>query len=135
MSNPSLEQLVVLRDALLNTISNLEMGLRAEKKKADEYEFFRNNKDFNQTAMDEQAARSLDNVKSIKKILDEEKNKLKTVDEEIKNATKIINTHGTHPCLIGAVPHSWKILARHPSGQFQHRECSICGTSEKVGYA
>ena len=120
---------------MFTTITNLEMGLLAEKKKADEFEFFRNDKNFDKAAMDSQAARSLENVKSIQKVLDGEHQKLNELNKQIQSLTGILDAHGTHPCLIGAIPHSWQILARHNSGKFSHRKCTVCGADEKVGYA
>lgn len=131
----TLEQLVALRDTMYKTITNLQMGLLAEKKKADEFDFFRNDKKFDRDAMDSQAARSLENVKSIQLVLDSENKKLDDLNAQIQSLNGILNSHGTKPCLIGAVPHSWHILARHNSGQFQHRKCTVCGADEKVGYA
>jgi hypothetical protein len=131
----TLEQLVALRASMYTTITNLQMGLLAEKKKADEFEFFRNDKNFDKAAMDSQAARSLENVKSIQKVLDEENIRLSELDKQIQNLTGVITAHGTHPCLIGAIPHTWQVLARHNSGQFSHRKCVICNADEKVGYA
>lgn len=131
----TLEQLVALRATMYTTITNLQMGLLAEKKKADEFEFFRNDKNFDKAAMDSQATRSLENVKSIQKVLDDEHVKLFELDKQIQSLTGILGAHGTKPCLIGAIPHTWQILARHNSGQFSHRKCTVCGADEKVGYA
>lgn len=130
----TLEQLVALRATMYTTITNLEMGLLAEKKKADEFEFFRNDKNFDKAAMDSQAARSLENVKSIQKVLDNEKIKLDELNKQIQDVMGIVTAHGSHSCLIGAVPHTWQVIARHNSGQFSHRKCTICGADEKVGY-
>jgi len=131
----SLEQLISLRDTLFKTITNLEMGLLAEQKKADEFDFFKNDKNFDKNAMDAQSARSLENVKSIKIVLDSEYNKLSEINKQIAGLTGIVIAHGTYPCLIGATPHTWQILSRHLSGNFQHRKCTVCGADEKVGYA
>lgn len=131
----SLEQLVALRDTMYKTITNLQMGLLAEKKKADEFDFFRNDKNFDRDSMDLQAARSLENVKSIQLVLDNENLKLDEINKQIQSLNGILNSHGAKPCLIGAVPHTWQVLARHNSGQFSHRKCTICGADEKVGYA
>lgn len=130
----SLEQLIVIRDKLLKTISDLEIGLLAEKRKADEYEFFRNDKKFDQTAMDAQVLRSKENIKTIQKVLDIEIVKLERTNQQIQEANKILAAHGTFPCLINAAPHTWHVLSRHPSGNFSHRKCLVCNTSEKVGY-
>jgi len=132
--NGSLEQLIELRNAIFKTISNLEMNLVAEKKKAAEFDFFRNDKSFDKDAMDLQIQRSLGNIKSIQQVLDTEHIKLAETNKQISSLTGIINSHQTHLCLIGTVPHSWQTLSRHNSGAFSHRKCTICGTDEKVGY-
>jgi len=131
----SYEQLIALRETIFKTINNLEMNLLSEKKKADECDFFRNDKNFDMEAMDAQAKRSLENVKEIKKVLDEEYVKLNNITDQISKLSGILNDHKSYPCLIGIAPHSWNILARHNSGKFAHRKCTICQTDEKVGYS
>ena len=131
----SLENLINQRDALLKTVSNLEMGLHQEKKKALEYDFFRNDSNYNQSAMDDQVIRSKENIKNIEKILREEKNKLQQLEKEISQQSNIVNKHGIFPCLLGTIPHTWQILAKHLSGKFSHRVCTVCKTQEKVGYS
>jgi predicted RNase H-like nuclease (RuvC/YqgF family) len=129
-----LEDLIKFRDTLYQTISNLEMSLLMEKKKIDEFEFYKYDKNFDMKAMEEQIIRSQKNVEEIEKVLRNEKEKLETTNKEIAEANKILTLHGTHPCLLGTVPHDWQVLSRHPSGNFSHRKCQVCGTSEKVGY-
>lgn len=129
----SLEQLVILRDKLLETIRDLEMGLFVEKKKIDEYDFYRNDPQYDRDAMDAQAERSRENVRQIKLALVTERNKYKSIEARIVDSKKLVTLHGSHPCLTGAVPHEWDVLARHGSGKFRHRKCRVCGTDEKVG--
>ena len=131
----TLEQLISQRDLLLKTIINLEMGSLSETKKIDEFEFYRNDKNFDKNDIDTQILRSKENLRSIQQVLNSEKDKLEQLNKEISTANQIINAHGIEPCLIGSVPHIWDILAKHPSGNFSHRKCRTCGTSEKVGHS
>jgi len=135
LADKSIEELITLRSKVSNTILNLEMGLKSEKKKADELDFYRYDKTFDKAAMEEQYSRSLGNIKNIQNILNNEKQKLQDIDKQIKTVNDILNLHGTKPCLAGRVPHTWQVLKRLNSGHFQHRKCTVCNTEEKVGYA
>lgn len=133
LSSKTLEQLISERDSMFKTIIDLEIGLRSEKKKIDEFEFYLNDKNFDALAMEAQILRSKLNVKSIQHVLKLEKEKLDLLNKEIDAANELLNNHGIKPCLLGTISHSWDVLARHPSGKFSHRKCRVCGTSEKVG--
>lgn len=131
----TLEQLVALRATMYTTINNLEMGMLAETKKANEFDFYKNDKQYDKEAMEEQYSRSMENIKNIKKIISDEKDKLNLLEKEIASVNGLLNQHGTKSCLMGITPHAWQVLARHLSGNFQHRKCTVCNTEEKVGYA